>query len=158
MVLTMKKWGLSIVKLVYRRNVQVNLFLTKKICPPFFSCTRALSYALLWLLQSGVYVFPSKSNWKKKTAGQVSKQKRKEMRGLFLVAKAKWSLAWTGFFSVNRSNKRYPHSVFIAKGFILQHKIQVYTAKTRTELFRKSVWKTTSFRKNNLQPWTSLDF
>lgn len=51
--------------------------------------------------------FSVEKQLEKKTAGQVSKQKRKEMRGLFLVAKAKWSLAWTGFFSVNRSNKRY---------------------------------------------------
>jgi len=111
-----EKWGLSIVKLVYRRNVQVNLFLTKKNMSTIFSCTRALSYALLWLLQSGVYVFPSKSNWKKKPAGQVSKQKRKEMRGLFLVAKAKWSLAWTGFCPSTAAIRDIPQSVFICKG------------------------------------------
>lgn len=81
-----------------------------------FSCTRALSYALLWLLQSGVYVVPSKSNWKKKPAGQVSKQKRKEMRGLFLVAKAKWSLAWTGFCPSTTAIRDIPHCVFICKG------------------------------------------
>ena len=83
-----EKWGLSIVKLVYRRNVQVNnLFLTKKICSPFFSCTQALSYALLWLLQNGVYVFPSKSNWKKKLQVKFPNKKGKRWEAFFWLQK-----------------------------------------------------------------------
>ena len=131
----------------------------KKNMSTIFSCTRALSYALLWLLQSGVYVVPSKSNWKKKTCRSGFQTKKERDERPFFGCKSKMVLSVDRILSVNHSNKRYsPLRFYLQRGFILQHKIEVYTAKTRTELFRKSVWKTTSFRKNNLQPWTSLDF
>lgn len=52
----------------------------------------------------------------KKHEGQVSKQNRKDMRGPFLVAKAKWSSARAGFCPSTAAIRDIPQSIFTCTG------------------------------------------
>ena len=139
--------------------MQVNLFLTKKKYVHHFFLYPSLVIRTPLAPAEWSLCCSVEKQLEKKTCRSGFQTKKERDERPFFGCKSKMVLSVDRILSVNHSNKRYsPLRFYLQRGFILQHKIEVYTAKTRTELFRKSVWKTTSFRKNNLQPWTSLDF
>lgn len=92
------------------------VFNKKKYVHPFFLVPEPCHTHSFGSCKVEFMFFRRKATGKKKHAGQVSKQKKEGMRGLFLVAKAKWSLAWTGFCPSTAAIRDIPQSVFICKG------------------------------------------
>lgn len=102
-----EKWGLSIVKLVYRRNVQVNLFLTKKNMSTIFFLYPSLVIRTPLAPAEWSLCFSVEKQLEKKTSRSSFQTKKERDERPFFGCKSKMVLSVDRILSVNRSNKRY---------------------------------------------------